>query len=297
MKNVVCFLFILSCTIIKAQNLALNKPTSQSSTWYSALSSKVVDGNTNGNYSNVGHTQNEPVMWWKVNLENQYRINHIKVFNRTDDVTYRIVGAQVYVGNSDTANLEDYTAVGNPLTDQPITEINNVDLVGQYVMVRLVASDTDVALALAEVEIYGFENSNEDPPVSGETIWSTDDNHIFYNQGNVGIGINNPDSKLSVNGDIRAKEVKVETVNWPDYVFSENYNLPSLSQVKDHIKKKGHLINIPSAQIIEKKEIELGEMNRLLLEKIEELTLYILQHEKNQKKIISELKLLKAKIK
>lgn len=114
-------------------------------------------------------------------------------------------------------------------------------------------------------------------PDDSESIWVSDGTVTYYNLGNVGIGTDTPDSRLAVNGVIRAKEVKVETANWPDYVFSENYILPSIDEVEQHIQDNGHLINIPSALEIEKQGHELGEMNRLLLEKIEELTLYIIQ--------------------
>ena len=66
---------------------------------------------------------------------------------------------------------------------------------------------------------------------------------------------------------------------WPDYVFAKDYALPTLAALQQHINEKGHLPNIPSAVEIEANGLELGEMNKLLLEKIEELTLYILQQE------------------
>ncbi|MGW9686765.1 hypothetical protein [Flagellimonas sp. 2504JD1-5] len=97
--------------------------------------------------------------------------------------------------------------------------------------------------------------------------------------------------KLAVKGKIRAEEIKVET-GWADYVFKEGYDLPTLEEVEKHIKEKGHLINIPSAKEVEKNGIQLGEMNKLLLEKIEELTLYTLQQQrelKNQKEINQKL--------
>ena len=98
--------------------------------------------------------------------------------------------------------------------------------------------------------------------------------------GSLGIGTTNPNGwKLAVNGKIRAKEIKVET-NWADYVFEDEYNLPTLQEVEQHIKEKGHLKNIPSAKEVEKNGVELGEMNKLLLEKIEELTLYTIAQEK-----------------
>lgn len=98
--------------------------------------------------------------------------------------------------------------------------------------------------------------------------------------GNVGIGIANPDSKLSVNGNIRAKEIKVETANWPDYVFTDAYKLPALADIEKHIKEKGHLPEIQSAVEVEKNGVDLGEMNARLLKKIEELTLYVIQENK-----------------
>jgi len=101
--------------------------------------------------------------------------------------------------------------------------------------------------------------------------------------GNVGIGTTNPGTyKLAVNGKIRAKEIKVET-GWADYVFKEDYNLPTLAEVEKHIKEKGHLPNIPSAKEVEENGVQLGEMNRLLLEKIEELTLYTLEQDRKIK--------------
>ena len=103
--------------------------------------------------------------------------------------------------------------------------------------------------------------------------------------GNVGIGTASVPSgyKLAVEGKIRTREVRVDQDTWPDYVFANDYNLPSLADIKKHIKEKGHLINIPSAKEVEENGVELGEMNKLLLEKIEELTLYILKQEKKQK--------------
>lgn len=85
--------------------------------------------------------------------------------------------------------------------------------------------------------------------------------------------------KLSVAGNVRANRVKVYTT-WADYVFEKNYYLPTLEEVEKHIKNNGHLKDIPSAKEVEENGIDLGEMNKKLLLKIEELTLYLIDLKK-----------------
>ncbi|WP_340065694.1 hypothetical protein [Ascidiimonas aurantiaca] len=106
---------------------------------------------------------------------------------------------------------------------------------------------------------------------------------IEADDGNVGIGTLSPGLwKLAVNGNIRAKEIKVET-GWSDFVFEEDYPLPTLNEVEQYIKENGHLKDIPSAEEVEVNGIFLGEMDAKLLQKIEELTLYTIQQEKKLK--------------
>ncbi|CAM1343633.1 hypothetical protein [Tenacibaculum amylolyticum] len=112
--------------------------------------------------------------------------------------------------------------------------------------------------------------------------------------GNVGIGNDAPDEKLAVNGTVHAKEVRVDLTGWPDYVFETSYNLPTLEEVEKHIKNKGHLENIPSAKEVEENGVLLGDMNKKLLEKVEELTLYTIQQEKEIKKLKEENKKLQS---
>ena len=104
--------------------------------------------------------------------------------------------------------------------------------------------------------------------------------------GNVGIGTSNSQGyKLAVNGTIRAKEVKVET-GWAGFVFKEGYQLPTLEEVENHINEKGHLPNIPSEAEVRANGVDLRAMNAKLLQKIEELTLYVIELRKE----INELK-------
>lgn len=103
--------------------------------------------------------------------------------------------------------------------------------------------------------------------------------------GNVGIGTLLPGEKLSVNGNIRAREIKVENGNWPDYVFTRDYQLPTLQETEKHIKDKGHLPGIPSAAEVKANGVDLGGMNAKLLQKIEELTLHAIEQNKKIKNL------------
>jgi hypothetical protein len=103
--------------------------------------------------------------------------------------------------------------------------------------------------------------------------------------GNVGIGTDNPTQKLSVNGNIRAKEIRVET-GWSDYVFEKGYGLSSLDDVAKYIEQNKHLPGIPSAKEIQENGLAVGEVQTKMMEKIEELTLYVIKQERS----INELK-------
>ncbi len=113
----------------------------------------------------------------------------------------------------------------------------------------------------------------------------------YINGGNLGIGTTDTKGfKLGVQGKIAAEEVKVAAyTNWADFVFKNDYNLPTLKEVEKHIKEKGHLKDIPSAEEVKKDGFFLGDMDSKLLRKIEELTLYTIE----QQKKIDELSLLK----
>ncbi|MDD3860053.1 MAG: hypothetical protein PHW83_07635, partial [Bacteroidales bacterium] len=94
----------------------------------------------------------------------------------------------------------------------------------------------------------------------------------------VGIGLENPEYELDVAGIIRGCKVYAEANSycWPDYVFDEDYDLLSISDLKHFIKFNRHLPGIPDAESINSKEVDLLKMNRDLLEKVEELTLYVI---------------------
>ena len=115
----------------------------------------------------------------------------------------------------------------------------------------------------------------------------------ILNNGNVGIGTVNPDMKLTVKGNIHAEEVKIDlNVPAPDYVFEKDYQLKTIKDVEEFIKKHNHLPEIPSAKEFEQNGVMQVEMDMNLLKKIEELTLYTIQ----QQKEIEELKFQNKKL-
>lgn len=114
----------------------------------------------------------------------------------------------------------------------------------------------------------------------------TQDRIYIAKDGKVGIGTNqwHPQCELDVNGTIRAKEIKIEIENWADFVFNKDYKLPTLQEVESHINEYNRLPDIPSEKQVKEEGTNIGEMQAKLLQKIEELTLYLI----NQNKKIEE---------
>jgi hypothetical protein len=135
---------------------------------------------------------------------------------------------------------------------------------------------------------WNFNSGNtsaQTQPIS----FSTDDlvRMTIATNGNIGIGTTNPQQKLHVKGTVYSTEVKVDVAagTGPDYVFAANYQLPTLDYIKSYIAQHQHLPEVPSAKEMEANGVNLGEMNLLLLKKIEELTLFVIQ----QREIIGSL--------
>ena len=103
----------------------------------------------------------------------------------------------------------------------------------------------------------------------------------------VGANINpiSTEQNISVNGWVVAKRVRVQIADWADKVFDNDYELKPLSQLEEFIKKNKHLPEIPSEKEVIENGIDVGEMNKLLLQKIEELTLYLIEIKKENENI------------
>jgi hypothetical protein len=98
---------------------------------------------------------------------------------------------------------------------------------------------------------------------------------------------------LAVKGKVICEEVKVALYPWADYVFDADYKLPTIDSLEAYIKENKHLPNINSAKEVEAEGLSLGEMQNKQMEKIEELTLYLIQQHKEIEALKNELKAMK----
>jgi hypothetical protein len=120
---------------------------------------------------------------------------------------------------------------------------------------------------------------------------NTTDRLTIKTNGNIGIGTTNPGTyKLAVEGQIGARSVKVTQAAWADYVFAPSYQLMPLNEVEAYITQNQHLPNVPSAKEVEENGFVLEEMDAKLMEKIEELTLYVIEQQKEINALKEELK-------
>lgn len=95
--------------------------------------------------------------------------------------------------------------------------------------------------------------------------------------------------QLTNTGMLQARKVKVDTETWPDYVFTPEYTLMPIKELEIYINENGHLPNVPSQKEVVSEGIDLGQMNIILMEKVEELSIYMIQMQK-------EIDLLKSKL-
>ena len=160
------------------------------------------------------------------------------------------------------------------------------------------------------------------PTDTSLVLWSNSNsnNYLVFQPawGNTGIGTYTPNAKFHVNGEqligsnsariatgyslsvdgriISEESTVLPSTSWPDYVFDESYKLMSLEELERHIKLQKHLPNVPPASEIEKKGIDLGDMSHRLIEKVEELTLYLIELKKENKSLNERLSKLENQV-
>ncbi|MFD2904426.1 hypothetical protein [Sphingobacterium anhuiense] len=208
------------------------------------------------------------------------------------DKWYLVVG---YVHASNDPSTESFGGIYDGSTGQKITSTTDFKFRSNYPLAMIRTFLYDDANTADCQYIYGprIEEVNGNEPTIASLLSVENNQTDVYFPGKVGIKTKIPgDYDLAVNGKIRSHEIKVESTasTWPDYVFKKEYDLKQLDAVEAFIAKNGHLPEVPKAKDIEANGVELGEMNKILLKKIEELTLYIIQEKKSNADQLLELK-------
>jgi hypothetical protein len=207
----------------------------------------------------------------------------------TDALT--IKGANAFVGigtNNPIEKLNINGGTGDGTAFDAKMALTKTSSTGNILTAKIVLNDADTNFGNLTFKVKTTASKHEI-----ESFY-TDALTIKGSNANVGIGTTNPDEKLTVNGKINAKEVRIDLdFPAPDYVFTNDYKLKSLREVEEFIKQNSHLPEIPSAKEIEKNGLMLAEMNMSLLKKIEELTLYSITQEKKINTQAQEIESLK----
>jgi hypothetical protein len=256
---------------------------------------------------NGGYTQTSPSYTGTFSVN--YTANNSLVFNNSG------IGAFMMAGP---ANIVDFLGqqIKAPTRGAVLgntTGGNALDVTGTSIFRNTLTADYGITNKRAQLRDDGLYITRSSVGDYGNTILGTDhamtygsrSGHFFVvngtevlrvSEGRVGIGtiyVADTSYKLFVEKGIRTRKVKVDQAVWPDYVFDKAYHLSPIKELELFIQKNKHLPNVPSAEEVKKEGIDLGDNQRILLEKIEELTLYIIE----QNKKIEQLEADKLKVK
>lgn len=179
--------------------------------------------------------------------------------------------------------LDGRVALGNINGNIPQANIHVFGKSGENANIMLQPTDNTKNATII------FRNSSNNISVGSDNIMNLSATSYSFTTGKVGIGcVNNMnDFALAVQGGVVSTKVSVLDIDsWPDFVFGNNYKLMNLYELEQYINANRHLPEVPSAEEVSASGIDLGEMNALLLQKVEELTLHIIELQKQ----IDELK-------
>lgn len=206
------------------------------------------------------------------------------------DVSKFVVKSNMAVGASDRTDIGTLHVTSDNTSIQPVIRIES-STNSHNSFIRFQAKNSSATNKYADIV---FDPNSENLIFKNPY---TANRMIIKSNGNVGIGtLETGIHKLAVEGSIGAREVKVEASTWSDFVFNKDYNLKNLNEVELFIEENKHLPDIPSETEVIENGISLGEMDAKLLQKIEELTLYMIEMNKEIQLLKKENELLKEKI-
>lgn len=183
----------------------------------------------------------------------------------------------------------DYNGTELARYSEELAQVSEVYSSGNSMYVEYISTDFGYPENIGSGLIASYQSTNQAaavfPWVEVENVgFALQDHKLTVNSTNV-----NTEHELYVDGSIGAEEIVIEVVNAPDYVFEDDYDLSSLEEIDEYIEANGHLPEVPSAVEMEAQGVSLGEINMLLLKKIEELTLHLIDLNGKYDKVSSEL--------
>ena len=256
-------LLLMSINVLNAQNTQL-----MAALYRTGVQLEEFNGNPasiiDGNYSGGGVTT-DMEGYIHVTLSEVKNIEGIKIYTSGDfmDIEVSVDGTPISGGINGNGSFKPINTIGKNLS---------VYFYG------------DFGGTVYEIWIYGTSDV--------EKFTMNKDGELSFSDFNgISVGTNHiPDGyKFAINGAAIAEKIVVKnSKNWPDYVFAQDYKLPSLTNVEAYINANSHLPEVPSAETIEQEGISVGDMDAILLKKIEELTLYIIEQDKRIKQLESK---------
>lgn len=272
-------------TTSPAYDLEVNGTTVSANLRISGLASttqKILTVGTGGQVSSTDVSTFADNMGDHTALQN-INLNGNKIVNGSSGIGGIFVSTNGFVGVNNVNPLQKFHVLdGNILISRSrpkeLGSTNGCLYFGDVVSANEPYGRWGIEYVNSENEGYGLNFWK--PSVTGQSL---ENGCLFLaNNSNVGIGTTNPSEKLTVNGKVLAREVIVTNDGrmWPDYVFSPDYEMMSLAELETYVNEHHHLPDVPSAIDVQEEGVSVGEMNAILLQKIEEMTLRMIEMEK-----------------